>query len=330
VAVEGDDAAGLVAFGSNTGAIVVVSVSEPRSALLRGEIDAVVAAGDPPSVRPPRVTLLYDETRPASSAAVQKISQVAARLTLRDLEAAARSGGVDPASLVSVAITPVNIAPPERTGGALLATAVPFFLAVWLLLGGQYAALDVGVGERERGSLEALLAAPPPRTALVGGKFLAVLLPSLLAVVVMLAAGVVTLALGARLLTQSPVTVSLGASVLIPLLLVGVSLGGLLSAAQLTISLGARTLREAQQAFAGLYLAVAFPLMLVPLLGDWTGRPWAALVPGVNAAVAFRATLAGGITPAALLETMGSLIAVTIPVLLWGVRLLSRQGRAIR
>jgi sodium transport system permease protein len=330
VAVEGEDASGLATFGFDAGALSLVSVPQPRTALLRGEIEAVLVDEGAPPGRSHTVTVLYDETRPASSAAVQKIAQVAARLALRDLEAAARARGADPASLVSVGITPQNIAPPERTGGALLATAVPFFLAVWLLLGGQYAAIDIGVGERERGSLEALLATPPSRTALAGGKFLAVLFPSLLAVAVMLAAGVITLALGARLLTSSPVVVSLPIGAVVPLLLVGVALGGLLSAAQLTISLGAGTLREAQQAFAGLYLVVALPLMLVPLLGDWVSRPWAALVPVLNAAVAFRAILAAEISPAALLATLGSLVVLTVPVFLWGARLLEGQGRAIR
>lgn len=146
----------------------------------------------------------------------------------------------------------------------------------------------------------------------------------------MLATGVVTLALGARLLTSNPVAVSLPIRVLAPLLLVGVALGGLLSAAQLTISLGASTLREAQQGFAALYLVVALPLMLVPLLGDWVSRPWASLVPVLNAAVAFRAILAGEISSASLLATLGSLVVLTIPVFLRGVDLLGGQGRAIR
>lgn len=330
VAVEGGDASGLAAFGFDEGTLSLVSVPRPRAALLRGEIDAVLVDEGAAPGRPRAVTVLYDETRPASSAAVQKVSQVAARLALRDLETAARARGADPAGLFSVVVAPRNVAPPERTGGALLATALPFFLAVWLLLGGQHAAIDVGVGERERGSLEALLATPPPRTALVGGKFLAVLAPSLLAVGVMLAAGVTTLALGGRLLSAGPVAVSLPIWVLVRLLLVGAALGGFLSAAQLALSLGASTLREAQQAFAGLYLVVALPVMLLPFLGDWAGQPWAVLVPVLNAAMAFRAILAAEIPPGVLLATLASLVVLTVPVFLGGARLLEGQGRAIR
>lgn len=330
VAVEGGDAAGLVAFGFDEGALSLVSVPDPRAALLRGEIDALLVDEGAAPGRPRSVAVLYDETRPASGAAAQKVSQVAVRRAMRDLEAAARARAADPAGLVPVVVIPRNVASPERAGGAILAAALPFFLAVWLLLGGQHAAIDVGVGERERGSLEGLLAAPPPRTALAGGKFLAVLAPSLLAVGVMLAAGVATLTLGGRLLAPGPVVISLPAGVLARLLLVGAVLGGFLSAAQLALSLGARTLREAQQAFAGLYLVVALPLMLLPFLSDWAGQPWAVLVPVLNAAMAFRAILMGELPPGVLPATLVSLMVLTVPVFLWGARLLEGQGRGIR
>jgi ABC-type Na+ efflux pump permease subunit len=161
---------------------------------------------------------------------------------------------------------------------------------------------------------------------LAGGKFLAVLAPSLLAVGVMLVAGVATLTLGGRLLAPGPVVMSLRAGVLARLLLVGAVLGGFLSAAQLALSLGAGTLREAQQACAGLYLVVALPLMLLPFLSDWAGQPWAALVPVLNAAMAFRAILASEIPSGFLLVTLVSLMVLTVPVFLWGARLLEGQG----
>ncbi len=112
--------------------------------------------------------------------------------------------------------------------------------------------------------------------------------------------------------------------------MVGAALGGFLSAAQLALSLGASTLREAQQAFAGLYLVVALPLMLLPFLGDQAGQPWVALVPVLNAAMAFGAILRGEIAPGVLVATLLSLVVLTVPVFLWGARLLEGQGRAIR
>lgn len=329
VVLQGGDAGGLAALGSREGTLRMIAVPGPKAALLRGEIEAVLADQGPSGRGPRVVAVWYDESRPASRAAVERIAGVAARLAQRDLETAVRRGGADPAALVRVVVEPRNAASPERMGGALLAAALPFFLAVWLLLGGQYAALDVGVGERERGSMDTLLTAPAPRSAVVAGKFLIVLAPAVAAVCLMLAAGVVTLRFGSFLLTTTPVEVSLPAGTTLELLLVATMLGGFLSACQLWVSLRARSLREAQQGFTALYLAVALPVMLIPLLGEWS-QPWVVLVPVVNAVVAFRGILVGATTGSALVWTAGSLAVLTVPVLYLGTRAMDDPQRRIR
>jgi sodium transport system permease protein len=48
-----------------------------------------------------------------------------------------------------------------------------YFVLFALLMGGLYLAIDSTAGERERGSLEALLSLPVARASLVGGKILA-------------------------------------------------------------------------------------------------------------------------------------------------------------
>jgi len=48
-----------------------------------------------------------------------------------------------------------------------------YFVLFAVLMGGLYLAIDSTAGERERGSLEALLSLPVARSSLVGGKILA-------------------------------------------------------------------------------------------------------------------------------------------------------------
>jgi len=327
IAVEGGDTAGLVALGFDERVFSLVSTPDARAALLAGSLDAVLVDEGPASGGPRVVAVLFDDTRPASQAAVQKVTQVAARLALRDLEVAARNRGIDLARMIRVVVEPRNVASPRRMGGALLGTALPFFLAVWLLLGGQYAALDVGVGERERGSLEALLVAPPSRWAIVAGKFLAVLAPATLALAVMLLTGMAAAKMGARWLSNQPIEVAISPGAAVWLLVVGLALGGLLSAVQLGVSLAARTLREAQQGFTGLYLLVALPVMLVPFLGDWASHSWVWLVPVLNAVLAFRAILVETVVPSGVLWTVGSLGVLSLAGVAWGVQIVERQSR---
>jgi ABC-type Na+ efflux pump permease subunit len=164
----------------------------------------------------------------------------------------------------------------------------------------------------------------------VSGKFLAVVVPALLALGVMLVSAAAAVTVGGRLLAPGPQTAVLPAQALLPLILVGAALGGLLSASQVAVSLAAASLREAQQAFAALYLVVALPAMVLPFLEGAAVRPWMALVPVLNAALAVRGVLLAEASTFQVAATASSLVALTPPVLLLGVRLLDAQGRRIR
>ncbi len=61
-----------------------------------------------------------------------------------------------------------------RQRGAMLLAILPYALVFGMFMGGFYLAIDVTAGERERGTLEALLTAPLSRAELVLGKWLAV------------------------------------------------------------------------------------------------------------------------------------------------------------
>jgi sodium transport system permease protein len=321
VAAVGDGTALLVSLGVDDNTLLPVETADAQGAVLRGDVDVAVIDSGPPGRRPRVLTVLYDATRPASHAALQKVGQLAARVAVRDLEAAARARGADPAALLSIAIEQQNVATPERAGAALLATGLPLFLAIWAMLGGQYAALDVGVGERERGSLDALRVTPPARSALVAGKFLAVLVPSVLAVTVMVVSALVTLRLGGRALAEGGVRLALSPGASVTLLVVGISLAALLSASQLAVSLGARTLREAQQAFAALYVIVVVPVLLEPFV-EAAAPPGVAVVPVLNAVRAVRLGLTGAAPSEFVAVTVAVLLGMSVLVVAFTARLI--------
>ena len=80
--------------------------------------------------------------------------------------------GVNPALAVPVAVNDIDVATP--TGRAVVVLGfMTYFVLFALLMGGLYLAIDSTAGERERGSLEALLSLPVARWSLVGGKVLA-------------------------------------------------------------------------------------------------------------------------------------------------------------
>jgi sodium transport system permease protein len=80
--------------------------------------------------------------------------------------------GINPTIAVPVAVNEIDVATP--TGRAVVVLGfMTYFLLFALLMGGLYLAIDSTAGERERGSLEALLSLPVSRSALVGGKIMA-------------------------------------------------------------------------------------------------------------------------------------------------------------
>jgi sodium transport system permease protein len=80
--------------------------------------------------------------------------------------------GVSPLLSLPVAVNEVDIATPAGRAVVVLGF-MTYFVLFALLMGGMYLAIDSTAGERERGSLEALLSLPVGRAALVGGKILA-------------------------------------------------------------------------------------------------------------------------------------------------------------
>jgi len=80
--------------------------------------------------------------------------------------------GLNPLLAQPVAVNEVDVATPAGRAVVVLGF-MTYFLLFAVLMGGLYLAIDSTAGERERGSLEALLSLPVARSNLVGGKLLA-------------------------------------------------------------------------------------------------------------------------------------------------------------
>jgi sodium transport system permease protein len=80
--------------------------------------------------------------------------------------------GVNPLLAAPVAVNDIDVATPSGRAVVVLGF-MTYFVLFALLMGGLYLAIDSTAGERERGSLEALLSLPVARGVLVGGKVLA-------------------------------------------------------------------------------------------------------------------------------------------------------------
>lgn len=324
-------AVSFVSMGVRKKLIRVTEIKAPRQALRDGRVDAVLEIPADFQARIARgmvtVTILYDESEVASVVARQRLTELVGSYSVLITEGRLRARGLSRRDLAPIEVQERNVADERRLGGVLLAGLLPFFISVWAVLGGQHAALDLGAGEKERRTLEALLVSPPTRWQLSTGKFLAVTAASLAAVMMVIVTTLVTLRLGASWelaeLKRTAVAISMGPAIL--LILVAFLLVGFLSAVQLALSFYARGVREAQQYFTPVYLLLSLPAMAAPFLEGWEDA-WATyLMPGLNAVFVFRELLLGSLSWAALALTVVSTAVYTAVALATAVWLLSRE-----
>ena len=123
--------------------------------------------------RPATVRIVTDRSRSTVAGEIQRVGQALENYgrTVGALRLVAR--GVSPSVALAVTIEIDDVAAPE-SGGASLLAMVPMLLLMSVFVGGMYVAVDVTAGERERGSLEPLLANPVTASDVVLGKLGAV------------------------------------------------------------------------------------------------------------------------------------------------------------
>jgi ABC-2 type transport system permease protein/sodium transport system permease protein len=153
-------------------------------------------------------------------------------------------------------------------GGISIAAIIPFILILMTVTGAVYPAIDLTAGERERGTLEILVAAPIPRMGVLFAKYVAVLTVALLTAAANLLTMMITIrasGLGVLLFGDAGVSPGVIAAVFGLLLLFAAFFSALL----LVITSSARSFKEAQ--------AWLIPLMLVALAPGILG-----LMPGLE------------------------------------------------
>lgn len=204
--------------------------------------------------RPARVELIHDSSRQDSQIPVQRLNGVLAEYsrmvgTLRGI-----NRGVSPESAFAVQVAQRDVATPEARRGMLLAF-LPYLLILFSFLGGAYLVIDVTAGERERQSLEPLLATPAARAAIMSGKILAACLFGMLSLLLILLAFKFSFTVAPRALRVVDVSLPVMAQllfVLLPMVLIGTTLLTLISAS-------VKSVKEAQS-----YMSLLMLLPIVP------------------------------------------------------------------
>ena len=199
------------------------------------------------------VEIVHDSTRRDAEIPVRRLDKMLEAYNVQTGSLRLMARGVSPAVAM-----PVMVARKDLSTSAQRRAMAMMFLPYLLILGGFLGAMafviDITAGERERQSLEPLLATPAPRGTLVSGKIIAATVIGMITLLLtclsfklgaQLAGGF------ARMMDVSPMAIVKMLLVLMPIVLVGNALLTLIAS-------GAKSVKEAQS-----FLSV---LMLVPML----------------------------------------------------------------
>ncbi len=121
---------------------------------------------------PAPLHLIFDSSDAETATRAERATQLlhAYGRQLASLRLLAR--GISPQVIQPLDLRAVDVATPASRS-LLLLGMMTYFCLMAMLVGGFYLAIDTTAGERERGSLEPLLALPAPRAHLIIGKMLA-------------------------------------------------------------------------------------------------------------------------------------------------------------
>ncbi len=214
--------------------------------------------------RPAKLELVTDSTRrnaDVPTARVREALKVFSQ-SVGALRLLAR--GINPSVASPVNTATRDLANEEAKRGAFMTMLLPLILTLSAFIGGAHLAMDTTAGERERQSLEPLLATPAARGALVSGKMLAAVLLGLASMLLILLSFKASASLAggsAKMMDVSFLAMGKLLLVLLPLVLIGTALLTSLAAA-------AKSMKEAQSHIVWLMMLPMLPayaLMAYPV-----------------------------------------------------------------
>jgi len=223
-----------------------------------------------------------------------------------------------------------NVAPPEKVSGVVLGGLVPYFVIILSLTGTMYPAMDLTVGEKERGTIETILCSPISRISLVLGKFLMVFTASISTAALAIGSMALTLAAASKAvggmahISGMGLEFKISFSAVFWVFLMIVPLALLFSAALLAISLFARNFKEAQSYLSPLTIVVVAPA-IVSVLPGVELNAGTSLIPILNTSLVSKEIVSGTYHWGYIALIFGS-SCVYAAVALWvAIRLFQRE-----
>ena len=202
-----------------------------------------------------------------------------------------------------------DISTKKETIGKVVGGLIPYMLVIFIFLGAMYPAIDLGAGEKERGSLETLLSSPATKFEITVGKLMVVSLAGMVSGLISVVGISVPFYFIGNIPDQIKSTVLeiMSPFIIVSVIILMIPIAIFFASMLLSISFYARSFKEAQSLMGPLNIIIIVPLMLTLGPGIEIDHI-TALIPLINVGLLTKEILAGSAQPIYFIETLFSLL----------------------
>ena len=215
-----------------------------------------------------------------------------------------------------------DIATSGEQAAFTFALFVPFIISLWTATSAVQPSIDLTAGERERGTLEALLTTPIARSDLMWGKWLAVAIIASASVLLQL----IGLFVAIRFLAAgvlSPPSVSLVGWILfvVTILLFAI----FVVAVEMAVAMRARSVKEAGSTLGPMVILFIGPALFAQFVNMENIEAWWFIAPIFNICLGMRASLLGDVSMIHAMLWMGSSMLYALVATGWASKQFNRE-----
>ncbi|UCF78012.1 MAG: ABC transporter permease [Candidatus Eiseniibacteriota bacterium] len=271
------------------------------------------------------LTVLYDGADMISVSGRDRVISLLREYGSEVVRSRLEGRGLDVSILDTMDIGTENVATAGEMGAFAVGTIVPFFLIILMCAGAQHTAIDVTVGEKERSTLETILASSASRTEVVFGKFVAVMLASLATAIMGLVGLLLTIYSGLSFMTdvgEGSLTISFSTVMILLLTLLPVMV--FVAATFVAIGCFAKSIKEGQTYSSYFYMLIMLSAVVTIFPGFETGLTGYA-VPLLGVLFLEKEILTGGFDIVHTCVALLSTLAIAVGALLVSVKLFSNE-----
>ena len=310
------------------GVTVAEGPANPEEAVRTRSQDIVVVIADDfakafNASRPAQVRIVADGSRQDMRARLNRVRGLFQQYNnqIGSLRLIAR--GISPAVASPLQIEDVEVSSAQQRAAMVLGI-IPLFLMIAAFTGAMPLATDSTAGERERGSIEALLVNPAPRGAIATGKWAA---GTVTAIVSVFVSAVLLFALFQYIPLQDlGLRFRLGWNELLGMLIIVLPLCPFIVALQMYVATYAKSFKEAQAYLSYLMMAQMIPGMMVTMNTTMMKAAWLYYVPWVGAQTLLTDVIGNKpINPVIPLVVAALHIAIAVAAINATARLLHRE-----